>query len=438
MARWPRWVWVLLFVGLAVRLAWGLSRPADASALSALPDQLEYLQLARSLLAGEGLVLTDPRFPGPVYAYRTPGYPLFVAALGGSVPAVRVGQALLDMLTAAVVYAVARRWSPSGAGVALAAVVLNPLLIHHTSLVLTETLFTSMLTVGVALLLSPPGAGRGVRGELKWLAGAAVLAASVLVRPGAIALPLLLCVASAWARPQPLRVPPAACAVVLTLLTLLPWAYRNHRVLGTWVWTTTNAGITAYDGWNPDATGASDQGGFVAQMPHLALLSETQRNAYLLELARAFREEQPARVPGLLWAKLTRTWSPAPAAAPDRPWTQLAAAWAYAAVVWPLAVIGVLLPVKTSGPAPAARPSDAPTLSVKVLLLLPPVYFTAAALLTVGSVRYRLPAEPMLALLAGLGWVVVSRWLLEARPSMGAGSRSAASEQASRRPQGDA
>jgi len=29
-------------------------------------------------------------------------------------------------------------------------------------------------------------------------------------------------------------------------------------VLGRWIWTSTNAGFTAYDGFNPDATGASE------------------------------------------------------------------------------------------------------------------------------------------------------------------------------------
>ena len=32
--------------------------------------------------------------------------------------------------------------------------------------------------------------------------------------------------------------------LLLTILMLLPWAIRNHRVLGQWVWTSTNAGIT--------------------------------------------------------------------------------------------------------------------------------------------------------------------------------------------------
>ena len=39
-------------------------------------------------------------------------------------------------------------------------------------------------------------------------------------------------------------------------------------------------------------------------------------------------------------------------------------------------------------------------MAVKVFLLLPAVYLTLAAVLSVGSLRYRLPAEPALAVLA--------------------------------------
>ena len=45
-------------------------------------------------------------------------------------------------------------------------------------------------------------------------------------------------------------------AVLMVTVLLFPWACRNHRLLGRWIWTTTNGGITAYDGFRPGATGA--------------------------------------------------------------------------------------------------------------------------------------------------------------------------------------
>lgn len=399
MGHLPKPILAVLLLALLLRLGWGLTRSVAETDLATLPDQLEYLQLGRSLLAGNGLVLNDPRFPGPVYAHRTPGYPLLIALTGGSLPALRIAQALLDTLTVLAAYFLARRWVPSHAPIAALAVALCPLLIFHTGLVLTETLFTTLLAWGVLLLLTPPRPPTARFREWPFFLGLVLLALAVLVRPGAVALPVLLAIASALTRPQPVRLPAATLALLLTALVLLPWAYRNHRVLGVWVWTTTNSGITAYDGWNPAANGASDQGPFIAAMPHLASLTETQRDAHLHELARHFRQENPRRIPTLALQKVLRTWAPAPAPAPDRPTTHLAAGWAYAALVWPLALIGILRFRYTPHPLDPLTTKPA----VKLVLLLPALYFTAAAILTVGSVRYRLPAEPLLAVLAAAG-----------------------------------
>ena len=53
----------------------------------------------------------------------------------------------------------------------------------------------------------------------------------------------------------------------------------------------------------------------------------------------------------------------------------------------------------------------------KLLLLGPALYFTVIHALTVGSLRYRIPAEPALAVLAaaaaGAGW----HWLRRPRPA---------------------
>jgi hypothetical protein len=97
----------------------------------------------------------------------------------------------------------------------------------------------------------------------------------VLVRPGAIGLPVLLGVAAALREPRrgPAYHRQVAAAgrdhdAPADARRAAPWAMRNHRVVGAWVWTSTNGGITRYDGFNPDATGASDQS-FVAAMPQL-------------------------------------------------------------------------------------------------------------------------------------------------------------------------
>jgi hypothetical protein len=173
--------------------------------------------------------------------------------------------------------------------------------------------------------------------------------------------------------------------LLLTLLVLAPWAYRNSRVIGTWVWTTTNGGITAYDGFHPDATGASDQS-FVAAMPQLRAMGEVGRSNYLGEQAKRFVREHPARAAQLAVVKAGRTWSPVP----------LSAEYG-GRKYW---VIGLLYSVPLDLLVLVGLWRGRLGRAAKAFLLLPAIYFTIVHALSVGSLRYRVPAEPPLAVIA--------------------------------------
>ena len=419
----PRRVRLLLLLGgaLALRLAWALPQPVTDEAIDQLPDQREYLVLGRNLLHGQGLKFYDPRFGEEVWAFRTPGYPLLVAACGGSVRTVRMVQAFIDTSTVLAAYLLARRWLTRGSSLAAAAVVaLNPFLIYFTALVLTETLFTAMLLWGMVLIVrsgpgtegaarsnalpatphSPPPALRPSgtwRSTALWLLGGLVLAASLLVRQSAIGLPVILGVAAAvvnrgvgvpYHRRWPL--PVGATMLGLTLLVLLPWAWRNQRVVGEWVWTSTNGGITLYDGLNPDATGASDQS-FVGSMPELRTIGEPGRSQYLSDQAKLFARRNKRRVLELAAIKAARTWSPIPLSQDYGGWKYRTVGLLYTLPLY----LAVLVGLTRGGPRGGGLPRAA-----QVYLLLPAIYFTAVHMLTVGSLRYRIPAEPPMAVIA--------------------------------------
>jgi 4-amino-4-deoxy-L-arabinose transferase-like glycosyltransferase len=359
----------ILLTALALRIGWGLSRPTGQSAIDALPDQREYLSLGRNLLAGRGLQFTDPRFGQEVWAYRTPGYPLLIVACGGHVRLIRAAQALLDSSTVLAVFLLARRWlTPDLSLLAATLVAVDPLLVYFSSLILSETLFTAMLAWGLVLLL---------RGRRAAWAGAAVLALAVLVRPSAILLPAVLGLAA--------NRKIAGAALAMTFLALLPWAARNHQRLGAWIWTTTNSGITLYDGFNPAATGASDQS-FVRQMPQLAHMSEVDRSEYLKSLADDFIRAHPAACVKLAILKAGRMWSPLPLSPQFSRPLFIAIALAHGLPLLALALVALLMP-RLPWPATA-------------LLLAPAIYFTVIHAASVASLRYRIPVEPLAAVLA--------------------------------------
>lgn len=416
---------VVVLLGLAVRVLWVSSRPVDEAAMQALPDQQEYLTLGRHLLEGQGLVFYDDRFRANVYAYRMPLYPAFVAACGANVRVVLVVQALIDAMTIIGVTALAMAVLPApsrrlGSVLTAVLVAFNPFLIYFCGLVLSETLFTAMMMWGMVLLLVGGRGGRWViggeadnnirpwTGTGLWLGGGLLLAASTLVRPSAAPLALVLGIAATFAqrgfvpagasvfRPRwPL--PVATTMLLLTVAVLTPWAYRNKQVVGTWVWTTTNSGVTAYDGFNPDATGASDQTVLKA-LPHLASMNEVDRSTYLSSLAQDFIRRQPRRAAELAVAKGLRTWSPIPLSADYGGWTYKLAGGGYSVPLYLLTLIGIWA-------APIPR-------SVKAFLLAPALYFTFVHMASVGSLRYRVPVEPALAVLAGAG----AAFLLCSRP----------------------
>ena len=377
----------LLLAALALRLGWAVSRPTDEATLEQLPDQREYLEVARSLLNGDGLSFVDPRFDNDrVYAYRTPGYPLLLAATGANIRAARIAQSFIDTSTVLAAYLLARRWLPPRACLfASLLVAFDPFLVYFSALLLSETLFTALLAWGMVLITS--------RRTLPWLLGGVLLALSILVRPGAIALPILLGVLAELAsrdREQPRRwpLPAGATMVALTIAILLPWAWRNHRVLGQWVWTSTNAGITSYDGFNPDATGASNQS-FVAAMPHLRRMSETDRSEYFASEAHTFIRQEPAKSMQLAVTKIARTWSPMPLSSEFNRPLYLAISLLFTAPFFLLSLLGLF-----AGRLP---------ITVKLFLLAPAVYLTVAAAASVGSLRYRVPAEVPMAVVAAAG-----------------------------------
>lgn len=376
---------ILLLLSAAVRLGWSFSRPARLD--EHLGDQFEYLQLGQNLLHDHELKFFDHRFNQTVYAYRTPGYPLFVALCGGSIRAIQIAQALLDASTALVIYLLARQiFAQKPSLFAASFVAFNPFLIYFSALILSESLFTAILAWGMYLLVTR-----------RRLAGMALLALSVQVRPSALALVFLLAVAEAWPRRRNAILRNAAMATSLVVLILLPWLWRNahHPQVQAWIWTTTNNGITTYDGFNDFANGSSNQAPFLKELKTpLSRMDEVERDSFLAQQAHEWIRSHPAQAARLILNKIARTWSPIP----------LSNEYGHNRLY---VIIGLLFSLPFDicilfGLWQTPLPKSA-----KVFLLLPAIYFTVIHALSVGSLRYRLPVEPPMAVIAG-SWAALA------------------------------
>src|SRR5688500_13344209 len=391
------WLALVLLLALSIRVGLGIWLPADRVFIDELPDQAEYLQLADSVLSGNGFVVVDERYSTPqtLLAQRMPGYPLFLAACGGSVRVARAAQALIDTSTVLAAFLLARRWLNARASlVAAIFVALSPFLAYFSNLLLSETLYTALLAWGMLGLARP-----GTRGRVWWL-GMVALVAAVYIRPSGAGLAVVMGVASVFLPGRhPFAVhsrwplPVALTTLLMIVAALMPWAIRNRMVLGEWVWTTTNNGITLYDGWQIDnTTGGSDQS-FVARMPQLGLMNEVERDSYLKEKALAALRDWPGRAVGLALKKAARTWSPVPLSQPGQR-AYVLAGLIYSVPFFGLALVGLFFgDLRTSG---------------KAFLLAPAAYLTLLHMLSVGSIRYRLPADPALAILAAAGLAAIT------------------------------
>src|SRR5262249_12088401 len=132
-----------------------------------------------------------------------------------------------------------------------------------------------------------------------------------------------------------------------------------------------------------------NQGEFLAAMPQVRSMGEVERNDYFNAEARRFVRENPGRVAQLTFAKIARTWSPVPLSDEFGRPLYRAVALLFAVPFDVLVIVGLFSKRIPRGAI--------------LLLLAPAIYFAAVHALSVGSLRYRMPVEPPLAVLAGIG-----------------------------------
>jgi len=246
-----RWaVRALAVAATAVRLAVLASGSGDGRLLTA--DSESYRTVVRGLPSAlwspVARTVTDASFQ------RTPGYPLFLWLVGGfgspSATATAVAQSVVGgAVLVLAVAAWARRIGGMGAAVVAAAIVaFDPASIGSASIVGSETLFTTLITVAAVALWQVREDNRRRSTVVATVAGACVGAAA-LVRPQGVVLIAAFAVV-AWLVGSVARRQVTLACVATAALVVAPWVLRNGVVMDRWV-------VSSADGQNLFDLGAS-------------------------------------------------------------------------------------------------------------------------------------------------------------------------------------
>ena len=211
-----------------------------AAGTGTFDDPDNYLPLAQSLAAGQGLALK-----GRPTAYRPPLYPLLLSLIlklsaKRAIAAIALFHLVLGGATVGMTALAARRWGLSRWRVIAATwiVAIDPVLAWQSRFIMTETLTALLSASALAAVTVPCWRGSVLGGALLGLAS--------LSRPSMLPGAILVVFAGLLVGPGVFCDRLARCGTMaLTLILVLsPWAIRNALIFGEPVWTTTHGGYT--------------------------------------------------------------------------------------------------------------------------------------------------------------------------------------------------
>lgn len=407
----------ILLVALTARCAaayWWQDRLDQGQQHFAFGDSESYWVLATQIARG-----LPYEYGGPdAKIFRVPVYPMLIApwidvdAPYRNILAVRLfGCVMGTIAVAGVMYYAYLMFGSAAAAVAGCLAAFHPGAISMSILVLSEAPFC-MLMVANLLLWRLAFNSTGNR-HARWyaIAAGAIAGLAVLTRPSWLLFAPFAGLLQLLMRPGEYRktIGMGIAMAIGFVIVMSPWWARSYRITGHFVLTTLQVGASMYDGLQPGATGASDTGmefntRFArqqqladAQTDHLDSTFEYRLNQRMAKAAKDWALANPGEVMRLAVIKIARTWRPWPAADEIPGLTiRLASATGMVLVVLP-AVIGLW------------RYRDR---RWNVWLLwMPAFYFTCLHAVFIGSMRYRMPAELILIILAAPLWCSVGSWI---------------------------
>ena len=418
----------IALISLLLRLA-PLIRPGVGWATK--PDSIGYIHLADGLVAGCGFARAVFGSCLQAELFRPPGYPLFLAVF----PSMRAALAVQAVLGAAVILISALfawRWiGITGAFIVAAVIGLDVPSIVASNSLLTETIFTSLVTAAILLQLEAV-----LRGVIDVQAIASVFIAGLfiglatLVRPiGEVLIlvaPLPALFLSDLAPTK--RIALALLTVSLPLVIIAGWSYRNWNRRGIWTFSTIAAintyyyraaGVLAYENGRSFVEVQSEllqstDNSFEALSPEITEELSSRGRAILRSHPGAFCF---VTLRGFLKSALSVDWTGPRILLGYEPLRQVAnlgisekisSLLSYPLLSLVLLMVYCLLAFTWAGAGQALwwclRNSQTRNNALTIIPLFAALLLLAAGAGPEGYDRFRVPVMPMLAIVAASGW----------------------------------
>lgn len=305
------------------------------------------------------------------YAIRMPVFPFLIAQVyrfGESHRNIYLAQAVIGALSALVLFALLLRFSLSLAVVGALVFSFHPLMLFFSEQLLTENTHIFLL------LLTTYFAFRTLDNRLWAFALGPVWGLLILTRSEGMLtmLPVVIGVGLLSRQNKFFRI---GIPVLLALITVSPWLYRNYKVVGH-VTLQSAVGWNFYVAFNPTATGNCTEPAQLAEAPQ----QEMERSKFYFRKGLDFIKEHPLRAVTLMGAKQAYLW---------QSWGQRALVLADILVL-PFSLIGVFLTWRNK----------------EYLLLMAPIVSISSIFLIFQAIpRYRVPTYPFLICLAAVAYV---------------------------------
>ncbi len=323
----PRPLLGLLVVVCALRIAAVVWHFDDLTT-----DRDRYGTIAGNLLNGEGFCTE----PGRPTAFRPPLYPVLLAACRSVDGAALIAalHVLLGTATAGMTWFLALRlgFAPTGRFMATVLVAIDPLLIRYSTYLMTETLFTFLVT---GLLLSV----QRINSHRQAAAAGVFFGLAALCRPTIWAFAILVVMLAAFrilrcrvtGRPAFPRTPPRIVATfALTAgLVISPWVIRNLVVFHYPIVMTTHGGYTLLLGnnstfytevvarpghpvWEKDSLSAWQESLERKLVSSEWRSNELERSSRVQSMAYEWIRNHPREFLACVWMRIGRLWGTRP------------------------------------------------------------------------------------------------------------------------------